>query len=218
MAYPTDPEIAALLPGMLEVLRGPDDAQFKLGEGNDGTVYQAFDPVVVACGGLDPYPGRLKDLCVKVWKPGFRKRTQEIEVHLVAQGLPMEHAKVPSLVHVDIAAGAFLMECVPGKTAARALFGRRRFPGESLFHFVSIGFGELNKGGVYHNDPHTENWMLTDIEEELTPNPRGGGGDDTIVTDGKLWIIDFGRSELTKQKDDRPELERWVEGRVRKGF
>ena len=221
MTHPTDPELAPLLPGILEVLRGPDDGQFRLGEGNDGTVYQLFDPRVLAGdpeGERDPVHGRFNGLCVKVWKDTFRKRTHEIDVHLVAQSLPLRFSKVPRLVHVDIAAGAFIMQQVPGKTGTQALFGRRRFPGKMLIDFVCVAFQELNQGGVIHDDAHISNWMLTEIEEEQAPNTRGGGGEDTIVTDGQAWIIDFGRSRLSTAGDDRPEVLRWIGERARKDY
>ncbi len=221
MPHATDTELAALLPDILDVLRGADDAQFRLGEGNDGTVYQLFDPRVLradSAAAPDPLHGRFKDLCIKVWKETFHKRTHEIEVHEVAQKLPLKYSKVPRLIHVDLAAGAFIMERVDGKTATEALFGRRRFPGERLIDFVRVAFLELNQGGVIHDDAHISNWMLTDIEEERVPNPRGGGGEDTIVTDGQVWIIDFGRSRLSTSGDDRPEVLRWIGDRVRKGL
>lgn len=220
LPVPTDPELAALLPEILVVLRGKDDAQFKLGEGNDGTVYQLFDPRALAADPAehrDPYGGRFKGLCIKVWKESYQRRSHEIDVHLVAQSLALKYSEVPKLIHVDIAAGAFIMERVDGKTAAQALIGRRRFPGRTLFDYACIAFLELNQGGVIHDDAHTSNWMLTDIEEELV-NTRGGTGEDTIVVDGKVWIIDFGRSRLSTSGDDRLKLRQDLGDRARAGY
>jgi hypothetical protein len=164
----------------IEVLKGPNHMQFYLGNGRDGRVYVMHNPE-------DPTSSEHGDVAIKLWGDKFNQREAEIDLQERLVKAAPELFRVPRLIHTDFSRGAFAMERVPGQTIYRILFRGKKKISADFFQDLLRAFSELNKLGICHNDAHTENYMLTNIEEEeINGEP--------VVVDADIWIIDFGRS------------------------
>ncbi len=165
----------------------PSGMSHYLGSGKDGWVFRMFDPDDMLDRSLDRY-------CVKIWNDSFTHRVNEIDIHSHVTDREWKLFSTPSVIHVDYDLGCFVMEVVEGGTAFGVLMRRKLRLSSGLYDDVCGAFKELNNGGVYHCDPHLGNFMFTDLEFEE--------GSDVVVEDAVIWIIDFGRSSLSRSFDD----------------
>lgn len=173
-------KLARVLPEVLEVLNGPRHLQYYLGNGKDGYVFRMFNP-------KDPEDRSFDGFAIKIWGKSFQSRQQEIEIQQTVSMAGLSNFQTPKVHLVDFERGCFVMDRVDGETALRAIFRLNRFIDESLFQDVLMAFRELNNFGILHNDAHTLNYMLTDVEVEDTT-------EGSVMVDARLWIIDYGRS------------------------
>lgn len=175
-------QIAKILPRVIETLEsGSSPYQYYLGEGNDGTCFKMFDP-------SNPEDRSFDNLVVKIWKPNFHYRFQEIELHNRAFALKDKGFKVPKIHHVDYDRNCFVMDHVPGRTFNQTIRKEGRFIEESLFEDLLACCDELAAVRICHNDAHDGNIMLSDVVVEEDSRGRA------FVVDADWWIIDYGRS------------------------
>ena len=147
-----------------------------LGNGKDGEVYAMWNPDDSADRSLDRF-------AVKIWYKAFRYRQQEVDFQRLASETKSEHVRVPKILLVNFELGCFVMERIRAQTMFRTVLRPRKYISEEMLDQIEFSFSQLAHLDIIHNDAHTLNYLIE--------NPVFTGN---VLTDGTVWIIDFGRS------------------------